>query len=139
MKGKRTILVADDNPHIRTALRVRLSACGFKVIEVGSGIGVLSEYLKTRVDAIILDHEMPEGDGRTIARFIRNECDVPIIFLTGHPREEFQSIVYELADVYFLAKPLDTQALLGLLDSLCPGSRASTFSAESTHADGHCG
>ncbi len=61
------ILIADDNPHVRKALRVRLTAMGYRVTETADGLGVLRECPKGRFAAVILDHEMPSGDGRSIA------------------------------------------------------------------------
>jgi DNA-binding response OmpR family regulator len=116
--GRPKILVADDEPHVRSALRRRLRSMGYDVLEAGDGLGVLSECAKGWIDAVILDHGMPNGDGRSIARVLRNETDVPIVFLSGYDREEFRSIVTRLADVYFLPKPLDEDKLRDLLASL---------------------
>ena len=115
---KPTILVADDDHGVRSALRTRLTAHGYHVIESSDGLGALAQCSTGRVDAMILDHEMPDGDGRSIAPLIRKECDAPIVFLSGHPREDFRRIVMRLSDVYFLAKPLDTSKLLDLLTAL---------------------
>jgi len=112
------ILIADDDRGLRSALRTRLSAWGYSVVESPDGLGVVAACLKERPAAIILDHEMPNGDGRSIAHLIRNECDAPIVFLSGHSREEFRSTVMRLPDVYYLAKPFDEAKLRGLLESL---------------------
>ncbi|MBI4717230.1 MAG: response regulator [Planctomycetes bacterium] len=118
-----TILVADDDRHLRAALRTRLTALGYRVVESPDGLGVLSQCVGERVDALLLDHAMPNGDGRSIARVIRNECDAPIVFLTGRAPEEFRDIVCELPDVYYLRKPLDDGKLYRLLASILPRSR----------------
>jgi two-component system response regulator VicR len=118
MKERRTILIADDDAQLRAAVRSRLRAVGLQVIEAESGVEVLREYLGQPVDAILLDQEMPGGDGKTIAQFIRQESDIPIIFLSGHPREEFRGVVHQLPDVYFLPKPFDSPKLVELLNSL---------------------
>ena len=115
---KPTILVADDDRCIRSALRKRLTANGYHVLESPDGLGVIAQYLKEPVDAIILDHEMPNGDGRSVAHLIRKESDVPIVFVSGHSREEFRRIVMRLPDVYFLPKPFDAAKLLDLLASV---------------------
>jgi len=117
---KQRILIADDDVGIRSALRARLSAWGYDVIICCDGVSVLGRYLPSDVDTMILDHDMPFGDGRSVARMIRKECDVPIIFLSGHDRDEFQSIVCDLPDVYYLPKPLDSTVLKELLESVVP-------------------
>lgn len=118
MKHRPTILVADDDRHVRAALRVRLSEHGYRVVEVSDGLGVLRGYLSRPVDALILDHGMPNADGRAVARVVRNECDVPIIFLSGHDREDFRELAMRYPDIYFLSKPLQRDKLVSLLGSL---------------------
>jgi DNA-binding response OmpR family regulator len=113
-----TVLIADDEPHVRSGLRRRLSSAGFRVIEVPDGLGVLHECPKGQVDVILLDHGWPNGDGRSIARMIRNESDVPIVFVSGYDREDFRSIVTQLANVYYLSKPVEEHRLIALLASL---------------------
>ena len=90
----------------------------YEVVEASNGLEVLREYARSGAVALVLDHEMPGGDGRTIARMIRNESDVPIVFLSGHDREDCRSIVTELPNVHFLAKPIDAAKLGELLASL---------------------
>lgn len=121
------ILIADDDPQVRKALRLRLTALGYRVTEASDGLGVLRECPRGRFAAAILDHEMPSGDGRSIAQLLRNESDVPIVFLSGHNREDFRSIVMRLPQMYFLPKPLDARKLADLLSSLI--GTASTASA----------
>jgi DNA-binding response OmpR family regulator len=120
---KPTILVADDDRHVRAAIRRRLVAMGYGVMECGDGLGVLRSCADGQVDAVILDHGMPNGDGRSVARIIRNESDVPIIFVSGFGRSEFRAIVHELPDVYYLGKPFDECRLASLLDSVLGGAR----------------
>ncbi len=117
------VLVADDDPHVRRGLRLRLNALGYAVVECADGLGVLRESPRGYIDAIILDHGMPNGDGRRVARMIRKESDVPIIFLSGYDAADFREIVYELPDVYFLSKPANDRRLEELLRALIgPGT-----------------
>lgn len=115
---KQTILIADDDPHMRASMRTRLKGMGYRVLESHDGLSVLCQTPLQPVDLIILDQSMPNGDGRDVARFIRNELDVPIIFLSGRDSEEFRAIVMELPDTYYLAKPVDHDKLASLLRSL---------------------
>ena len=112
------ILIADDDPHVHLALRKRLSAMGYDVAGVSDGLAVLREYARGRIAAVILDHGMPNGDGRSIAQVIRNESDIPIVFLSGYDLEDFRSIVTQLQDTYYLSKPLHDRKLSELLASL---------------------
>lgn len=118
MTRRPTILVADDDCDVRRAVRAKLRWRNYSVIEAASGSAVLDKCRAGPIDAYILDHELPAGNGRDIARELRRVCDVPIIFLSGHDREQFRSITHDLPDVYFLAKPLDGDRLLALLEEL---------------------
>lgn len=117
---KPTILIADDDAHMRASMRTRLKQMGYQVVESHDGLSVLCQTPQVQVDLIILDQCMPNGDGRDIARFIRNELDVPIVFLSGRDREEFRSIVMQLPNTYYLSKPVDYERLASLFGSLLP-------------------
>jgi len=127
--GKATILIADDDRNSRTALHTRLSSTGYDVVETKDCLGVLSQHPEGWADVLILDHEMPSGDGRSVARVIRHQSDIPIVFLSGHDREEFRAIVTELPDVYYLPKPLDDDKLAALLEALTAAPAPETIAA----------
>lgn len=112
---KPTVLIADDDRHFRAALRLRLGAAGFQVADAIDGLDVLSQCPRGWVDVLIMDHKMPNGDGRAVARVIRNESEVPIVLLSGYDRSEFLPVLRELPDVYYVAKPPDMAQLIRLL------------------------
>jgi len=115
------ILIADDNMHMRLALRKRLRGWGYQVFESRDGFGVFNLICRENLDVIILDHEMPLGDGQSVARVIRQECDAPIIFLSGHDRALFDNTLAALENVHYLSKPLDAERLEQLLAAcVCP-------------------
>jgi DNA-binding response OmpR family regulator len=114
------VLVADDDPEVRSALRTRLTAWGYRVIECHDGLGTIVKTNGLRLDAIILDHEMPLGEGRSIAEWLRKQTDAPIIFLSGHSGDEFREILLRIPETYYLPKPLDSTRLWDLLESLQP-------------------
>jgi len=116
----RTVLVADDDAQLRTALRARLSAWGYRVIESGDGLGAIAKANGLRLDAIILDHEMPLGKGLAIVECLRKETDAPIIFLSGHPGDDFRETLLRVPATYYLPKPLESIRLRDLLESLQP-------------------
>lgn len=111
------VLVADDDYGMRQALRVRLAARGYDVVECSDGIGVLAKCTRG-VDVIILDHHMPVGEGRSIASAVRARCAAPIIFLSGQAPDDFRDVVTALSDTYYLGKPLDDKKLFSLLASV---------------------
>jgi len=114
---KKKILIADDDRHLRRSLRKRLKDWGYDVVESSDGLGVIAQATQAQVDALILDHQMPSGDGREIAYMIRQETDAPIILLTGHDKSNFRGLLEELHSVFYLSKPLESDRLRDILES----------------------
>lgn len=94
-----TILVADDEPAIRTMLEVILSADGHEIIAVPDG-KVALEYLQTHTpDAMLLDVKMPFIDGFEICsrvKRIKRLRNTPVLLLTGldddHTRDQAKMV-----------------------------------------------
>lgn len=78
-----TILIADDETEIVELLRDYLEAEGYTVIGAGDGQAALHAVRGAQVDCIILDVMMPGKTGFEVCRQIREERDVPIIFLSA--------------------------------------------------------
>lgn len=116
MKKKR-ILIADDDRQLRRSLRKRLKEWGYDVVESSDGLGVIAQATTAQVDALILDHQMPSGDGREIAYMIRQETDAPIIMLTGYDKSNFGGMLDDLSNVSYLRKPLESESLREILES----------------------
>jgi CheY-like chemotaxis protein len=66
-----TVLVADDSPHIRRAVRQDLEAAGVEVAEAVDGIDAIEKAPDVRPDLVILDVAMPRLNGLDAARTIR--------------------------------------------------------------------
>jgi len=77
------ILVVDDEVRIRTMLRRYLEGEGFKVSEAGDGPALRHVIEAGPVDLVLLDLMMPGEDGLSLARYIRQKSQTPIIMLTG--------------------------------------------------------
>ena len=78
----RKVLVVDDERLVRWSLTQRLRADGMDVIEAGS----VAEALQAReLDAAILDYRLPDGDGISVLRRLREiDPDLPVVMLTAH-------------------------------------------------------
>ena len=83
MSTPQHILVVDDDQRIRTMLRRYLEGEGFKVTEAGDGAAMRAAIAAGPVDLVMLDLMMPGEDGLTLARYIRQRSETPIIMLTG--------------------------------------------------------
>lgn len=118
------ILLADDDVHLRHALELRLARAGFRVQTAASGLDVLRLAPTGLFDALILDHGMQGGDGRTVGRIVRHETDAPIVFLSGHASDDFAAILADLPHTYFVPKPPDVPRLARLLRKALAVARA---------------
>lgn len=82
----KTILVVDDSPLIRKAIRRIIEPMGFAVEEAGNGVEAL-EFMEggTSPDCILLDVEMPEMDGLTFLKVLRGSSEweqPPVVMCT---------------------------------------------------------
>ena len=81
--AKATILLADDDPGILDSWRALLQHAGYRVLAARDGRQALRIFSAEAVDAVILDYEMPEMDGGTVAAQIRQiKKGVPLILFS---------------------------------------------------------
>ncbi|NEQ53016.1 MAG: response regulator [Leptolyngbya sp. SIO3F4] len=111
-KAQNTILVVDDEPHIRQLLRQELEAVGYQVKTAKDGMDALSQIKTAPPDLIILDVMMPQINGFDLAAMIKNDpatMGIPTIVLSIIQDQERG---YRLGVDRYLAKPIDTDVLL---------------------------
>ncbi|MGH7741048.1 MAG: response regulator, partial [Candidatus Eiseniibacteriota bacterium] len=80
--GKQTILVAEDEPHLREVLRFQLEAAGYIVLEARDGQQALDVATETLPDLLLLDVMMPHLNGYEVCQLLRAEYatrHIPII------------------------------------------------------------
>ena len=61
-----TILVVDDDPHIREVLRFALDKAGYATVEAGDGSEAITKFRQATPDLVVLDVVMPEMDGTQV-------------------------------------------------------------------------
>lgn len=108
------ILIAEDDPVSRELLRHSLAALGHEVTEAGDGRVALETFQKNPAEVVITDWMMPEMDGPTLCRRIREvRCRhyVYVVFLTVvNGKTRYLEAMDAGADD-FLSKPLDREQL----------------------------
>ena len=99
------LLVIDDEPGIRDLLDVLLSRKGYAVVLADGGRKGLELFRREHPDAVILDLKMPEMDGLTVLKQLR-EADpaLPVIVLTGAGTPETERQVFALGVTGFVEK-----------------------------------
>ena len=111
-KSQKTILVVDDEPHIRQLLRQELEAVGYQVETAYDGMDALDQIKLSPPDLIILDVMMPKINGFDLAAMIKNNpatMAIPTIVLSIIQDQERG---YRLGVDRYLTKPIDTDVLL---------------------------
>ena len=78
------ILVVDDDAHIRQALVDRFAARKFDVVSAASGKDAFSKISRERPDVVLLDLQLPEGDGFWVLKRLREEqIDATVVVITA--------------------------------------------------------
>ncbi|MCJ8278884.1 MAG: ATP-binding protein [Rivularia sp. ALOHA_DT_140] len=116
---KRKILIVDDLDNNREILVNFLIPLGFEIIEACSGIETIAKTEEHQPDLIILDLVMPQMDGLEVTRTIRQQSawqDLPIIIVSASTLPSDESQCYQAGANAFLAKPLNFEELLRLLE-----------------------
>src|SRR5205809_621192 len=117
---RRTILIADDEPGVRTILQHMLELDGYDVIQAASGEQALALAHKLKVDAFILDIEMPRMNGIDLCRALRgmeNYRSTPILFHTGNDDTEVFEAAFAAGGDDFISKPYNATAVKARLKS----------------------
>jgi signal transduction histidine kinase/DNA-binding response OmpR family regulator len=79
----RTVLIVDDNATNRGILEMQLKLWGMKSSSASSGAEALRKMVEQSFDVVLLDLQMPEMDGFTLAREIRRHSQTPLILLSS--------------------------------------------------------
>ncbi len=108
----RTILIADDDPHIRQLLVFALAKAGLDTIEAGDGEATLAAAERAAPDLIVLDINMPRMDGIEVCRRLRATSDVPILFLSSRDDELDRVLGIELGADDYVTKPFSPREVV---------------------------
>jgi diguanylate cyclase (GGDEF)-like protein/PAS domain S-box-containing protein len=114
------ILIVDDNPNNRLAIRTILKGVDAELQEAANGFDALTMSLENDYALILLDVQMPEMDGYEVCELLRadiNTANTPIIFLTAAYKENSDKKHGYLAGATdYLTKPLDDSILKAKVD-----------------------
>jgi two-component system KDP operon response regulator KdpE len=111
------VLVVDDDPLLRRLLRTTLVAEGFRVIEAGTAKRALIEAASHKPDLVILDLGLPDADGHTVVRGIREWSSAPIVVLSARREEEQKIAALDAGADDYVTKPFATGELLARIRS----------------------
>jgi two-component system KDP operon response regulator KdpE len=106
------ILVVDDQPQMRRALRASLNARGYDVVEADSGEEALRKLDAELCDFVLLDLNLPGLGGMATCRAIRAGSEVPIIVVSIRASEQDKVAALEAGADDYITKPYGVPELL---------------------------
>jgi DNA-binding response OmpR family regulator len=110
-KGK--VLLAEDDLSLGYVIKDNLADAGYEVVLCADGQTAIDTFDKSRYDICLLDVMMPNKDGFTVAKKIRQHSDViPILFLTARSMEEDRIKGFLTGADDYITKPFSMQELL---------------------------
>jgi DNA-binding response OmpR family regulator len=115
-----TLLVVEDNVDLLMIITSTLSRY-YKVITAENGLKALEKLQENEVDIIVSDVMMPDMDGLTFCRTIKNDVDhshTPVLLLTAKNQVEDRIACYNAGADAYIAKPFEMDVLLARLNSL---------------------
>lgn len=108
-----SILIVDDNRELRNLLKEELNGAGYHQIKCADSVKSAQQAIMEEIPKlVILDINLPDGDGFSLFRKIRARCDVPILFLSARDADSDRLFGLGLGADDYMTKPFLMQELL---------------------------
>ena len=107
-----TIALVDDDRNIVTSLRMLLETEGYKIQAYTDGASALEGLSADPPDMAILDIKMPRMDGMELLRRLRQQTDMPVIFLTSKDEEIDELFGLKMGADDYIAKPFSQRLVV---------------------------
>ena len=133
-----SILVVDDDPHIRDGVRFAFEKTGMTISIAQDGKEALRQFDRNVHELIVLDIGMPEMDGLEVCRQIRKTSDTPILFLSARDEEIDRILGLEIGGDDYVTKPFSPRELVARVNAILRRTRSAPAPAE-TKAMSHGG
>lgn len=124
------ILVIEDEPNILEVVALYLKRAGYTVRTARDGQEALDALEQAKPDLIILDLMLPQVNGTTIARWVRDRGDTPIIMLTARREEADRIAGLEMGADDYVVKPFSPQELVSRVRAVLRRARLPASSGE---------
>lgn len=112
------ILIVEDDPGLSRGISFALSQEGYETVIAESKKKALEFFNKGQIDAMILDLNLPDGDGIDFCRYIRTKSDVPVLMLTARDLEVDELMGLESGADDYMTKPFSVSVLKIRLDKV---------------------
>ena len=113
------IIVVEDDPIVADVLGTKLDEAGYFKTTANTIEAALFELRHNQIDAVLLDLNLPDGDGTRLARLIRkNHMPVPILVVSGNSGIDDKITALGAGADGYLTKPFDRYELVANLDAI---------------------
>jgi two-component system OmpR family response regulator len=113
-----SILVVDDDPHIRDVVRFAFEKAGLLISTAENGKEALRQFDRNVHELVVLDIGMPEMDGLEVCRQIRKSSDTPILFLSARDEEIDRILGLEIGGDDYVTKPFSPRELVARVNAI---------------------
>jgi two-component system OmpR family response regulator len=113
-----SILIVDDDPHIRDVVRFALEKSGMTISIATDGKQALRQFDRNVHDLVVLDVGMPEMDGLEVCREIRKTAETPILFLSARDEEIDRILGLEIGGDDYVTKPFSPRELVARVNAI---------------------
>jgi chemosensory pili system protein ChpA (sensor histidine kinase/response regulator) len=120
-RARRRVLLVDDSVSVRKFVGQMLERAGFAVVTANDGAAALQCLADESFEVIVTDLEMPRLNGYELLRDLRRRPatrQTPVVVLTTRAGEKHVNLARQLGVQHYMAKPVDEQAFVRLVDSL---------------------
>jgi DNA-binding response OmpR family regulator len=126
---RRTIALVDDDRNILTTVSIALQTEGFATRLYNDGDTALKALLDNPPDLAVCDIKMPRMDGLELLRRLREQSDLPVIFLTSKDDEADEALGLAMGADDYIAKPFSQRLLLARIRAICGAAKSSAATA----------
>ncbi len=131
-----SILVVDDDPHIRDVVRFAFEKTGMLISTAQDGKEALRQFDRNVHQLVVLDIGMPEMDGLEVCRQIRKTSDTPILFLSARDEEIDRILGLEIGGDDYVTKPFSPRELVARVNAILRRARNAPAAASKAMSHG---
>lgn len=128
------VLIADDEPDIRSVLALYLENAGYEVVEVADGGAAIEELASQQVDLCLLDIMMPVLDGYRVLKRVRETSEIPVIIISAKGQDPEKILGLNLGADDYLVKPFNPLEAVARVGSVLRRTRGSVVQRADTEA-----
>ena len=124
------ILIVEDDRELNQAIGYALEKDGYQSVSAFSVGTAMKAYMESQIDLVLLDVNLPDGEGFTFCKWVKERKGMPVIFLTARDLEEDMLRGYDMGAEDYVTKPFSMKVLLKKINIILrrkTGSRGLDF------------